>query len=256
MCTVVILRRPGHDWPLLLAVNRDEMLARPWKPPATHWPDRPYAVGGLDCLGGGTWLAINSRGVVACVLNRQGSLGPRPGYRSRGELPLEALDHADAATAAAALARIEPRSYRSFNLVIADAERAFCLSSRRGEDGAAAAQGIEVSELPPGLSMITAHDRNDRSSRRIARYLPKFQRARPPDPDAGDWESWQALLASRCHDPEAGPEGAMNVVTDTGFGTVSSSLIALPARQRVDVKPIWLDAPGRPGDVAYRPVAL
>ena len=43
MCTVVILRRPGHDWPLLLAGNRDEMKGRPWKPPARHWPDRPFA---------------------------------------------------------------------------------------------------------------------------------------------------------------------------------------------------------------------
>ena len=29
MCTVVVLRRPGHDWPLILAANRDEMAERP-----------------------------------------------------------------------------------------------------------------------------------------------------------------------------------------------------------------------------------
>jgi len=64
------------------------------------------------------------------------------------------------------------------------------------------------------------------------------------------------LLAEREHDPESGPGGAMNVVTQTGFGTVCSSLIALPGNtsededgRDVDVRPIWrfaawTDAPG------------
>ncbi|MEJ0068804.1 MAG: hypothetical protein WDO24_08845 [Pseudomonadota bacterium] len=38
MCTVVLLVRPGHDWPLLLGANRDEMADRHWDPPARHWP--------------------------------------------------------------------------------------------------------------------------------------------------------------------------------------------------------------------------
>ena len=29
MCTLVILRRPGHRWPLIIAANRDEMADRP-----------------------------------------------------------------------------------------------------------------------------------------------------------------------------------------------------------------------------------
>ena len=99
MCTLVISRRPGEKWPLLIAANRDEKLNRPWLPPARHWPDRPDVYGGKDLLKGGTWLAINDFGVVAAVLNREGSLGPKEGLRTRGELPLEALDHADADTA-------------------------------------------------------------------------------------------------------------------------------------------------------------
>jgi len=41
MCSVVIDYRPDADWPVILAANRDEMLARPWDPPGRHWPDRP-----------------------------------------------------------------------------------------------------------------------------------------------------------------------------------------------------------------------
>ena len=100
MCTVVVLRRPADSWPLILAANRDEMRDRPWHPPGRHWPDRPEVVAGRDALAGGSWLGLNDQGVVAGVLNRYGSLGPQDGMRSRGELVLEALDHADAARAA------------------------------------------------------------------------------------------------------------------------------------------------------------
>ena len=77
MCTVVILRRPGHAWPLLLAGNRDEMMDRPWDAPARHWPDRPDVVAGRDRLAGGTWLGLNDSGVVAILLNRRGTLSAR-----------------------------------------------------------------------------------------------------------------------------------------------------------------------------------
>jgi Transport and Golgi organisation 2 len=254
VCTIVILRRPNHRWPLLLAANRDEMADRPWRPPGRHWPDRPDVVGGLDELAGGTWCAINDNGVVAAVLNRINTLGPAPGLRSRGELPLEALDHAEAHTAAAALADLNPHAYRPFNLFVADARDAYWIRLSGGGDTAPA---VNVLEVPEGYSMITAYDRNDLHSPRIRRYLPLFRAAAVPDPDAGDWAAWAALLALREHDPEAGPGGAMNVVTPTGFGTICSSLLALPAVESDDgdsaedeeIRPIWrfaawTDAPG------------
>src|SRR5205085_12253931 len=108
MCTLVILRRPEHAWPVIIGANRDEMIDRPARPPARHWPDRAEVVGGLDELAGGSWLGLNDWGVAAAVLNRHGSLGPAAGRRSRGELLLEALDHADAVSAAAAPGHLEP----------------------------------------------------------------------------------------------------------------------------------------------------
>ena len=41
MCTVILLHRPGHAWPVLVAANRDEMLDRAWDPPGPWWPDLP-----------------------------------------------------------------------------------------------------------------------------------------------------------------------------------------------------------------------
>ncbi len=79
MCTLVILRRPDHPWPVVIGANRDEMIDRPALPPARHWPDRPEVVAGLDRLAGGSWLGVNDWGVAAAILNRRGSLGPAAG---------------------------------------------------------------------------------------------------------------------------------------------------------------------------------
>src|SRR5947208_78569 len=67
MCTLVILRRPEHAWPVIIGANRDEMIDRPAKPPGRHWPDRAEVVAGIDLLAGGTWLGVNDWGVAAAV---------------------------------------------------------------------------------------------------------------------------------------------------------------------------------------------
>ncbi len=260
MCTVVILRRPGHPWPLVFAANRDEMLDRPWLPPGRHWPDRPEVVAGLDKTAGGSWLGLNEHGVVAGVLNRMDSLGPETGKRSRGELVLEALDHADASTAATNLSRLDPAAYRSFNLVIADNRDAFWLRNRGADPDGGAAARVEAFELPPGLSMITAHDRNDPASARVRAHLARFEAATPPDPKAAKWGAWAKLLRAREPAKGADPLADMTIVTEVGFGTVSSSLIALPGppqslRERPN-RPVWHFAAGRPDQTRYKKLSL
>jgi hypothetical protein len=256
---MIILRRSGHEWPVLIAANRDEMADRPWRAPGRHWPDRPQIVGGLDQLGGGSWLGINTAGVVAGVLNRLNTLGPAPGRRSRGDLPLNALASPDAESAALAIAAVDAHAYRPFNLLLADAGRAFWVRCPGAEaDGGIGRRAgrIEVHALPDGLSMITAYDRNDVASPRIRHYLPRFRSAPAPDPGRGDWRAWVELLGCREMEPSAGPGGAMTVVTDTGFGTVSSSLIALPAADRAGCRPVWLFAAGRPDEAPFMPTLL
>ncbi len=256
MCTLVILRRPDHAWPLLLAANRDEMLDRPWTPPGRHWADRPEVVAGRDNLAGGSWLGVNATGVVAAVLNRHGTLGPAPGVRSRGELVLEALDHPDAAAAAKAFQDLDPKAYRSFNLVVADNRDAFLVRSL-------GPNGHKVVPVPAGLSMLTAHELNDESSARIRFHRPRFASAAPPDPERGDFASWEKLLASHDHEPDAGPHGALTIVTHedngrrSGYGTSSSSVIALAAPgRRAPPGVVWRFAPAAPDVAAFDDVKL
>jgi hypothetical protein len=248
MCSVVILRRPGHDWPVLLGANRDEMSQRPWLPPGRHWPDRPWVVAGLDQQAGGSWLGINDHGLIAGIMNRPQSLGPAAGKRSRGELVLDALDHADAREAAAAFAELDPAAYRPFNLILADNTEAFWVRH--------AGARIDAAAVPAGLSMLTAHDLNDAAgSRRIAHFLPLFRAAPAPDPATGDWRAWQALLGSRDFAAGGSRYDAMTIQGEDGFATLSSALVALPG-PGIESKPVLLFAAGRPDAAPYEGISL
>ncbi|UHD15376.1 NRDE family protein [Thiocapsa bogorovii] len=244
MCTFVILKRPGHLWPVLIAANRDEMLTRPSRPPGRHWSDRPEVRAGLDLESGGSWLGVNDHGLVAAIMNRRGTLGSLPGKRSRGELVLEALDHAEASEAAGALADLDPAAYRPFNLVVADPRSAYWL--RHGGDG-----DIRVHPIAPGLHMLSASELDDVGDPRVAEHFPRFLAAQTPDPDAEDWTAWRDLLASHRPGPDADPETAMTFERSDGFGTRSGALIAIPLYPGYGSGPIWLHAEGRPDEAPF-----
>jgi hypothetical protein len=227
VCTVVVSVRPDQ---VLMAANRDERLDRPWDPPAAWWPDRPGVVGGRDRMGGGTWMGINRHGVVATVLNRPGTLGPAIGKRSRGDLPLMALEHGSAAAAAEALIGLDAGLWRGFNMVLADPSGAWFVKG--------VGHGRPQAEpLPQGVSMVTAYDPNDLESPRTACHLPHFQAAEPT------WDAWHTILA----DSSGEPAEQINVIPRAGFGTVSSSFLMLPAVGH----PIWLFAAGPPHKAAF-----
>ena len=163
---------------------------------------------------------------------------------------LEALDHADARAAAEALAAIEPKAYRTFNLIVADNRDAFWL---RHADPSGTLP-VTVTPIPLGLSVIAAGDLNDPEIPRIVRYRPLFVAAPPPDPERGEWSSWERLLVDDTDDPQNGEPGAMRFVTARGFGTVSSALIALPAVERSERKPVFRFASHRPVAAPWRVV--
>lgn len=249
MCTTVLLFRPAHDWPVILAANRDEMLDRPWEAPARHWPDRDNVTAGRDVLAGGSWLGMNDDHVVAAILNRQGSLGPAQNKRSRGELVLDALDHAEASAAAMALSELNGAAYRPFNLVVADPVEAFWLR----HDGRGP---IKFEALPPGISMLTAHGLNSPDSLRVRQHLAQFEAAESPDPDVGDWQEWEDRLASRETGPDNDPQAAMCIGPVGGFGTVNASLIAMPHPRRTGQHPIWRFAGGPPNEFSFNEIIL
>ena len=123
MCTLAIYFQVFPDYPVVIAANRDEYLARPALPPTTLL-EHPHVVGGKDLQASGTWLGINQYGLVAGLLNRRrADYGdPNPALRSRGLLCLDALRHRTAAEAAAFVRGQRGADYNAFNLLVASRE--------------------------------------------------------------------------------------------------------------------------------------
>ncbi|MEV7969915.1 NRDE family protein [Sphaerisporangium sp. NPDC088356] len=188
MCTVIVGVEPGAETPVVLAGVRDEFAARPWEPPAAHWPEFPGLVGGRDLSAGGTWLAVDPGGPrVAALLNGCGREADPSVRRSRGDLPLRAAS-------AGELPGGDLSCYDPFHLLVAD------LGGVRlwTWDG----QGLTDDKLPAGAHVIvnSGWDR-DAAGARAAFFRPAFAAAgRPCARDTGDgsrgaWAAWRGLAS-------------------------------------------------------------
>ena len=241
MCTVLVLLRPEHRWPLIVAANRDERLDRAFDAPGRWWPGAPEIVAGRDVLGGGSWFGVNDDGVVATIVNGLHRLGPLEGKTSRGELVLRALRERDAASAARFAGALAPERYRGFTLLLADRRTAFAVSSDE--------RSIRVEALAPGHHMITPEGCDVASAPRYAAHFAAFRDAPAPEPASGDWMAWSDILR---HADDADPHRAMTVATGAELGTVCSALLALPATR--SAPPAMRFANGPPTRVPYEPV--
>ncbi len=125
MCTIAILLDVVGRAPLVLAANRDELYARPTRPPERLGP---RLVGGVDAQSGGTWLALRDDGRFAAVTNQRALSVPPPGLRSRG---LAVIELAAAEDPGAYVAALDPAAYASMNLVWGDAAGVSIAYTRR-----------------------------------------------------------------------------------------------------------------------------
>ena len=222
MCTLLILFRPKHQWPLIIAGNRDEMLDRKWKKPAYHWKEFPSVIAGKDILAGGTWLGINKTGMVATVLNRSNSLGPSNNKISRGVLPLLILKHKDIKSAKSELKSLKLENWKSFNLFFGDSKSAYWAKHNNNTNS------IQIKKIPPGKHILDSHDLDSFKSPRIKLNFKNFMNSKDPDPENSDWHSWKKILSSKKH-YKNNPLSAVNITKtkDQNYGTSSSSIIAV-----------------------------
>src|SRR3984957_18345923 len=221
--------------PLLLLGVRDELVGRPWRPPARHWPGSPL-VGGIDEQAGGTWLALHPDVPrVACLLNGRGPEAAPAGRRSRGELPLRA-----AADGAGVLKELADdlralAAYDPFYLVCAETDAAVLLAW----DGAQAA----IRDLAPGTHLLTnaghayppdpTHPDDPAGEPKALHFAAKFAASRPSaDPARSVTEAWgDWLTLARGDDRDLTDPGAIIARPDLPdgriWGTTSVTLIAL-----------------------------
>lgn len=209
MCTLAFVVRPSPSLPLVVAANRDEMLARPATPPLL-WPGSPLILAPRDEMAGGSWLGLNAAGLFVGVTNRAGS--PRdPARKSRGGLVIDALRAPSAAALHALLATLDPRAYNPFHLLYADRSSAHLTWS----DGDA----LHRADLPPGLHVVTERSFGAGPTTRADRVRARFEGLSTFTP-----ESIGHILAEHDEDPFAASCVHADVV---GYGTRSSAILRL-----------------------------
>src|SRR5215470_1422902 len=249
VCTLAVFHRMFPAYPLIVAANRDEFLARPALPPGPLPELDVRAVGGRDLIAGGTWLGLAETGLVAGMLNRRGGALPDPTRRSRGLLCLELLGAAGARAAAATLRNAPQGRYNSFNLLVADREDAFVATTRN--DG-----GLRVESLPPGLHLLTNLDVNDPTCPRIAASHQGFAAAGAGFAADGDLAAFVARLGSVLadHATALDPRGPGSLCLHLpAYGTRSSSVLAV---SRGDEPFGYFHADGPPCRTPLAPVQL
>ncbi|GAB1260717.1 NRDE family protein [Aurantivibrio plasticivorans] len=120
MCLILFAYHSHHDFPFVVAANRDEFYQRNTRP-AHFWEDSPELLAGKDMEAGGTWLGMTRSGRFAAVTNfRDGNRTPNPQALSRGDLAREFLQSDMSAASYAEMLASKANFYNPFNLLLKD----------------------------------------------------------------------------------------------------------------------------------------
>lgn len=149
MCTLIILWKHHPAAPLVLALNRDEFLARPAEPIARWRPGGDFPKGeiisGRDLQSGGTWFAVGPR-MVSALTNHRSAERSRPGRLTRGDLVVRAALAGNAEEADRMMRDAAAADYGPFHLMATDGERMMWWTNRGGS--------LEAHEVEPGLHVL------------------------------------------------------------------------------------------------------
>lgn len=173
MCTVIVLYKVLQVYPIVLGMNRDEVISRRCSAPRLV-QGNPKIYAPIDEQAGGTWLGVNECGVLAAVLNRvseKPSDAP-PNPRSRGLLCLDALTRHSAAEIRDLIAdeTSQPR-YNKFDLLCMDKANAFLIHYDNSKT-------IKIEELRPGLHVLVNYHTSEPSSSEASQKLKERSRLR------------------------------------------------------------------------------
>lgn len=227
MCLLVVLSRVVPGFPLIVGANRDERLDRPAVAMDVLRPSPPRTVGGRDGLAGGTWLAVNERGVVAGLTNRPNPDGRDATKRSRGELPLALTAYEDVARAVPAFVTShDPTAYNAAWLLVGDRSSVVAIDMTDDPHPVA-------TELPPGIHVLEnrAYGAPSVKVDRVRSLLSAVDQIAPAAVPARLWDTLAdhqipPLVAPE--EPQRPPEMNAACVHTDGYGTRWSAVIIVP----------------------------
>jgi len=230
MCLLIVLNRVEERYPIVVASNRDELRSRAASPPGLQVGEQRRMLAPRDRRAGGTWIGVNDSGLFACLTNL--TTAKVEAERSRGHLPLMALDRSDLqAGIAAVAAEVEGRSYAGFQLLLADGQETWVLEHDGGQ--------LQVRASPGAATVISNEHRLGEL------VIPGLEAAADRDLDL---EKRLSLLAAILLDE--GDRSGHRVLKKGGeYGTVSSSIMAISPEDPRSL--IWRYAKGPPDEAAY-----
>lgn len=159
MCLILVAWNAHPDYPLVVAANRDEFLARP-AAPAHWWTDAPDLLAGRDLEAGGTWMGVSRSGRFAALTNYRDPTRHLPGAPSRGALVRDCLTASTATIATLDRIAAVSARYAGFNMLVSDGATLGIHESTTGS----------VRTLAPGIHALSNH--------LLDTPWPKVQRAR------------------------------------------------------------------------------
>ena len=246
MCTILLAWRCVADADVVLAANRDELVARASAPPGLL-SEHPRIAGGRDLVAGGTWLAVAADGRLCAVTNRRtGSVDEvrrDPDRLSRGEIPMAALTNVDEAGLDAFLDGLGPGRYNPVNVLYASHRVA--VVAHIDDEGPP-----RVVHLTPGPHVLTVRDVDDASRPKDAKLRTLLDGALAAASNAADLELHLRTVLADHTSPTDDPLDATCIHGDV-YGTVSASTVVV-ANDRVTYR----HAAGRPCATPFEEVAL
>jgi uncharacterized protein with NRDE domain len=208
VCLVVLGLKAHPLYPLVVAANRDEFLARP-SAPAAFWPGSGGVLAGRDLSAGGTWLGVTRSGRFAALTNVRDPRNVLAAAPSRGAIVAGFLLASDAPLPHLRRVAADPVRRNGYNLLAGEGGRLAWHSNAGGEPR----------EVAPGVHAVsnalldTPWPKTRRAAARLGEVL---ARAGEIDP-----EELFGILSDRTGAPDV-------ELPDTGVGLAAERLLASP----------------------------
>ena len=146
MCLLFFSYRMTPGYPLVVAANRDEFLARPTAR-LDYLNAGKTLLAGRDLRGGGTWLGISADLRFAAITNYRNPAANRPEAPSRGEILMNYLTGTMSASSYLQALAKEGEKYNGCNVILGDARNLYSYSNISGE----------IERLSPGFYGLSNH---------------------------------------------------------------------------------------------------
>ncbi|MGM0381504.1 MAG: NRDE family protein [bacterium] len=226
--------------PLIIAANRDEEYDRGGEEPKLREGENYSFIAPRDPRAGGTWIGINSSGVLAALTNNSGA-SSESAPLSRGRIVADILKKSETASEATKLLeKIEPDKYRDFSLVTVDPEQILYFSSEHNSTA--------VDKQTEGSFFLSNRATFELFSPREVVKFPWGSHSGEAKP-----ERLRGRLQNFCRQHRSIRTHGELCRHEDNFGTVSSSIILMDLTRR---RLIYDFAAGAPCETTYYSVDI